>query len=128
MIPVYAISTAANKCEVGIDYATINVPPTQLPGGKQIRVIWILFESVVGDNNTYSFKSATTGVDLTGNDPTKDFSTPGFDKADSRRFKWHSVHARANVPIDYKMNVTRKDAAGNVINCDVVDPKIINTN
>jgi hypothetical protein len=128
VIPVYAISPAADKCEVGIDFATIKVPKTKLPGGKKIRVVWILFESVVGDPNTYSFKSATTGVELTGNDPTKDFDSPGFDKGETRRFRWHSVHGRVDVPIDYKMNVTREDPAGGSIDCAVVDPKIINTN
>jgi hypothetical protein len=127
VIPVYASTNSAGQCELRIDFGEIDVPQSQVSGGKKIRVVWFIFPADTHDPNEYYFASFTTppyGVDIQGN-TANDFANPDKDAADLRRFKWDSVHNRS-ASLPYKLNAVRKTPSGVVTNCIPVDPKVVN--
>ena len=130
VFPVYVSSTYNNQgvaiaCEARVDYGVITVPPHG--AGKTMRVVWQLVEGDINDSGDYRFMDI--GIDLSNNDPTKDFNGKGRESADGKRYKWLRVGTRTGQKFEYNAWVERFDTAtGRSIVCRPADPMIANAN
>lgn len=136
-VAVYVGLGAQGECQVQPEFELI-----QVLQGKHPKVSWSLDEKP-NKNPVYDYRFwfdpaapfVKPGVSIAGNDPNLDFDDPGYDvdgngKKDLRKFKWRSVNEQKTVPLDYVLNVQRrekKDGGWTAwTSCTPIDPKIIN--
>lgn len=128
-IQVTATSVSASRCTVESDFKDIHVPATKHP-----TIRWQVKAAVPSEPYDYQFLFSPAsdppiyGVTITGNDPTLDFDSAGYDHGDTKSFRWTSVHKR-KMSFDYGLVVVRTPRGGQPgvpLICGMVDPKIYN--
>lgn len=128
-VGVTATSVSAVQCTVESEVKDIHVPPGAYP-----KIRWQVKAAVPSEPYDYQFvfspdlKPPIYGLTITGNDPTLDFNSPGYDHGDTKSFMWTSVHKRT-MSFDYGFVVVRTPRGsqpGGPLICTMVDPKIYN--
>lgn len=128
-VGVTATSVSANLCTVESEYKDIHIPPASHP-----KIRWQVKPAVPSEPYDYqfifspNFNPPIYGLTITGNDPTLDFDSPGYDHGDTKSFMWTSVHKRT-MSFEYSFVVIRTPRGsqpGGPLICTMVDPKIYN--
>jgi hypothetical protein len=131
VIPVYAYQLPNGACQTFVPFKEVHVAQK-----KKTRLVWLLVNSNVNDAHEYRFNPGKGVVLLpndstsppTTNDPALDFNGPDDDGADSRRFKWNSVHGRLNTfGFPYAIVAQMRDpGGGQPLQCLPADPTVTN--